>query len=128
MDVERPLREFVSSNREMTAMSTVQGNLGAMAKDVEKAQSKTDKLKGKGERAEAGKVANANSDLDDAQTRWGVAGSIHLRELASSRRDALDTSARCLDTIPDSRGGPGGEESHHGRAVSECAVERGDHG
>ena len=54
----------------MSAMSTVQGNLAAMAKDVESAQQKTDKLRGRGDKAEAGKVANANSDLDTAQTHW----------------------------------------------------------
>ena len=51
-------------------MSTIQGNLAAMAKDVERAQQKTDKLRGKGEKAEAGKVASANSELDTAQTQW----------------------------------------------------------
>lgn len=70
VDVERPLREFTSTNREMSQMSTVQGNLTALAKDVERAQSKMEKVQGKGDRAEAGKVANANSDLDTAQTQW----------------------------------------------------------
>ena len=51
-------------------MTTVQGNLGALAKDVERAQSKMEKVRGKGDKAEAGKVANANSDLDGAQTQW----------------------------------------------------------
>ncbi|KAK3710927.1 Suppressor of Profilin deletion [Vermiconidia calcicola] len=70
VDVERPLREFTSTNREMTQMSTVQGNLAAMAKEVERAQDKTDKLRGKGDKADAGKVASANSEADTAQTQW----------------------------------------------------------
>ena len=70
VDVERPLRDFVVTSREMTSMNTIQGNLASMAKDVEKAQQKTDKLRGKGERAETGKVATANSELDTAQTLW----------------------------------------------------------
>ena len=70
VDVERPLREFTSTNREMSQMSTVQGNLGALAKDVERAQSKMDKVQGKGDKAGEGKVANANSELDSAQTQW----------------------------------------------------------
>lgn len=70
VDVERPLREFAGNNREMTAMSTVQGNLGALAKDVDRAQQKTDKLRGKGERSDGSKIANANSDLDTAQAQW----------------------------------------------------------
>lgn len=67
---ERPLRDFGTSNREMQAMTTIQGNLASMAKDVERAQQKTDRLVGKGERAEAGKVANATSELDNAHSQW----------------------------------------------------------
>ena len=69
-DVEQPLRNFASTNREMTQISTIQGNLAALAKDVERATQKTDKLRGKGDKAEAGKVATANSDLDSAQQQW----------------------------------------------------------
>ncbi|EME80794.1 uncharacterized protein MYCFIDRAFT_204076 [Pseudocercospora fijiensis CIRAD86] len=70
VDVERPLREFASANREMQAMTTMQGNLMAMAKEVEKAQDKTLKLQGKGEKADANKVANASSDYDTAKVQW----------------------------------------------------------
>ena len=69
-DVEQPLRNFASTNREMTQISTIQGNLAALAKDVERAQQKTDKLQGKGGRTEPGKIASANSDLDSAQAQW----------------------------------------------------------
>ncbi|UJO21694.1 Cytoskeletal protein syp1 [Fulvia fulva] len=70
VDVEAPLRAFASSNREMQSMSTVQGNLAAIAKDIDKAQQKSEKLQGKGEKAEANKVANATSDLDNARAQW----------------------------------------------------------
>lgn len=70
VDVERPLREFATTNRDMQAMTTIQGNLSSMAKDIEKAQGKTEKLQGKGERADANKVANASSDLDTAKVQW----------------------------------------------------------
>ncbi|EMC95592.1 hypothetical protein BAUCODRAFT_148488 [Baudoinia panamericana UAMH 10762] len=70
MDVEQPLRNFASSNREMQAMSTMQGNLGAMAKEVDKARQKAEKVQHKGDRAEAGRVANASSDVENAQTQW----------------------------------------------------------
>ncbi|KAK4548817.1 hypothetical protein LTR36_008590 [Oleoguttula mirabilis] len=70
VDVERPLREFATSNREMQAMTTIQGNLASMARDIERAQQKAGKLRGRGERAEAGKVANASSDVDNAQLQW----------------------------------------------------------
>ncbi|KAF7193630.1 Cytoskeletal protein syp1 [Pseudocercospora fuligena] len=70
VDVERPLREFANTNREMQAMTTMQGNLMSMAKEVEKAQDKTLKLQGKGEKADANKVANASSDYDQAKVQW----------------------------------------------------------
>lgn len=70
VDVERPLRDFATSNREMQAMSTIQSNLASLAKELERAQQKTDKLRSKGERVEAGKVASANMELDNAQSQW----------------------------------------------------------
>jgi len=70
VDIEKPLRDFERSNREMQAMSTMQGNTASMARDVEKAQQKTDKLQVKGERAESNRVANASSDLDNARIQW----------------------------------------------------------
>ncbi|KAJ9659002.1 hypothetical protein H2201_007524 [Coniosporium apollinis] len=69
-DVERPLREFANSNRELQAMSTISGNLQAMARDVENAQKKSEKLKGKGEKAGSGKVAHAASDVENAMSQW----------------------------------------------------------
>ena len=69
-DVEQPLRGFATSNREMQSMTTMQGNLASMAKDVEKAQQKTEKLKVKGDRAEAGRIADADRELDHAQLQW----------------------------------------------------------
>ncbi|TKA65801.1 hypothetical protein B0A49_06883 [Cryomyces minteri] len=69
-DVERPLRDFASTDREMQAMSTIQGNLTAMAREIDGAQKKADKLKEKGAKAAAGKVANATSDVDNARSQW----------------------------------------------------------
>lgn len=70
IDVERPLREFATKNREMQAMATIQGNLQSMANDIEKAQRQSEKLKDKGNKAATGKVANASSDLENAQSQW----------------------------------------------------------
>lgn len=67
-DVERPLREYQIKNREMQSMSTIQGNLAAMAREVDAAQKKSDKIKDKG--GKAGKTANADSDLEVANQQW----------------------------------------------------------
>ncbi|KAK7567702.1 Muniscin C-terminal mu homology domain-containing protein [Phyllosticta paracitricarpa] len=69
-DVERTLRDFEKSNREMQTMSTISGNMAAMAKEIEASQKRADKLKGKGEKAPAGKVASATSDVENALQQW----------------------------------------------------------
>jgi hypothetical protein len=70
VDIEHPLRDFAVTNRDMQAMTTIQGNLASMAKDIEKAQQRAEKLQGKGEGADANKVANATSDLENARAQW----------------------------------------------------------
>ncbi|RFU30539.1 hypothetical protein B7463_g5771, partial [Scytalidium lignicola] len=69
-DVEQPLRTFASTNRDMQAMATIQGNLVAIAKDLEDAQEKSDKLTRKGGKASAQKVDNAASRLQSANQQW----------------------------------------------------------
>ena len=69
-DVERPLRDFAARSRESQAMSAVQSNLAAMAREIEVAQKKTDKLREKGGKVSAGKVAVASSELESATQQW----------------------------------------------------------
>jgi uncharacterized protein YjcR len=54
----------------MQAMSTIQGNLTAIARDIDAAQKKSEKLQVKGKKAATGKVDNASSDLAEAQSQW----------------------------------------------------------
>ena len=67
-DVEAPLRQFATKNREMQSMSTIQGNLAAIAKDFESAQKKAEKLREKSGRPD--KVASASSNVHDASQQW----------------------------------------------------------
>ena len=67
-DVERPLKDYQSKNREMQGISTIQGNLAAVAKDLDGAQKKAQKLAGG--KSSANKVANATSDVDIANQAW----------------------------------------------------------
>ncbi|KAF2195759.1 hypothetical protein K469DRAFT_544507 [Zopfia rhizophila CBS 207.26] len=69
-DVERPLREFSATNREVQAMSTISGNLSAMAKEIETSKKKSDKLRDKGSRAQANKVASAVAEVENATLQW----------------------------------------------------------
>ena len=66
IDVEMPLRQFASKNREMQSMTTVQGNLASIAKDVDSAQKKAEKVKS----SKTDKFANASSGVEDANQQW----------------------------------------------------------
>lgn len=51
-------------------MSTIQGNLIAMQRELDEAQIKADKLGKKGGKANSLKVDNANQKLDSANSQW----------------------------------------------------------
>lgn len=68
VDVERPLREYQRESREMQAMSTIQGNLAAVAKELEAAQKRVDRMQA-GNRA-ANKVADAVSGMEAISREW----------------------------------------------------------
>jgi hypothetical protein len=69
-DVERPLREFAGSNREVQAMGNIQGNISAIAKDIDSAQKKQAKLRDKGSKAKASAVADAVQEIEKAELQW----------------------------------------------------------
>ena len=69
-DVETPLRQFATKNREMTSISTIQGNLASIAKDFDNAQKKADKLRDKSGRGSADRLAHVSSNVDEASQQW----------------------------------------------------------
>lgn len=66
-DVERPLKDYQTKNRELQAMSTIQGNLSSIARDLETAQKRAERVKGG---RSSTKVANATSDVENASQLW----------------------------------------------------------
>jgi hypothetical protein len=86
-DVETPLRQYQSKSREMTGMTTIQGNLASISKGFESAQKKADKLKDKGARGD--KYANAANNIDGASREWETQAPYVFEQL-----QALDES-RC---------------------------------
>lgn len=68
-DVERPLKEYGNKNRELQAMPTIQNDLAALAKSLESAQKKAEKLRDKGPKA-AEKIATAISQVEEANQQW----------------------------------------------------------
>lgn len=69
-DVEQPLRNFATTNREMSGMTTIQGNLASMAKDLDDAEERSEKLNKKGGKASAQKVESATLRLQTARSLW----------------------------------------------------------
>ena len=68
VDVERPLKEYHSKNREMQGISTIQGNLAAMAKELDEAQKRSEKQRSKGGNAK--KVSTALTGVQEATQQW----------------------------------------------------------
>ncbi|KAK2772782.1 hypothetical protein FQN53_004452 [Emmonsiellopsis sp. PD_33] len=68
-DVERPLREYAIKNRDMQSMSTMQTDLANLAKELESAKKKADKLKDRGPKA-AAKSSAAISAAQDVAQQW----------------------------------------------------------
>ena len=66
--MERPLKDYQTKNREMQAISTIQGNLIAVARELESAQKKASKVSAG--KSSANKVANATSDFEAANQQW----------------------------------------------------------
>jgi F-BAR domain only protein len=69
-DVEKPLREYSSKNKEMSTVKSVQGNAAALAKDVDEAQKRSDKIMAKGNKADSTRLSAALSSVQEAQQQW----------------------------------------------------------
>ena len=68
-DVEQPLRSF-QDKREMKNIQTISANLQTMARELDDATEKSEKLSRKGGRANAQKVDQAASRLESASQQW----------------------------------------------------------
>ncbi|CAM1503219.1 Fc.00g079950.m01.CDS01 [Cosmosporella sp. VM-42] len=68
-DVEHPLRNF-QHRKDVHNLNNMTNNLTAMARDLEEAQIRSDKLSRRGGRASAQKVDAASSHLEAASQQW----------------------------------------------------------
>ncbi|KAK8028461.1 SAFF domain-containing protein [Apiospora marii] len=68
-DVEVPLRNF-HAKKEMQNMSTIQGNLQNMAKELDEAQKKSESVAKKAGKTSAAKMDQAASRLESATNQW----------------------------------------------------------
>ena len=68
--MEKPLRDFTNKNREMQSVTTMRGNLASLARDFDEAQKKSDKIQGKGFKADTSKLSVALSGVQEAGAQW----------------------------------------------------------
>ncbi|PWW74577.1 hypothetical protein C7212DRAFT_298575 [Tuber magnatum] len=69
-EVERPLRDFTVRNQEWAGMKNLETNMAIVAKAVDSAEEKVEKLKKRGPKAKAHQVAEATSAASSALAEW----------------------------------------------------------
>ncbi|KAH9908524.1 Muniscin C-terminal mu homology domain-containing protein [Xylariomycetidae sp. FL2044] len=94
-DVETPLRAFQQS-QEMQRMSTIQGNLQNMAKELEDARERSDKLSKKGGKASTQKVDLATGKLESASQQWDSQAPFIFETLQALDESRMNQLRDCL--------------------------------
>lgn len=87
--MERPLREYSSKNRDMQQMPGIQSNLVGLAKNVEDAQKKVDKAKGKGTKG-ADKLASAVAAAEEINQQWESRAPFVFEQLQAADESRLN--------------------------------------
>ncbi|KAI1823875.1 Muniscin C-terminal mu homology domain-containing protein [Xylaria intraflava] len=94
-EVETPLRMF-EVKKEMQNIQTIQGNLQKVARELEEAQDKSDKLTKKGAKASAQKVDMATSKLESANNQWKSQAPFVFESLQAVDESRLNQLRDCL--------------------------------
>ncbi|KAI2777328.1 Muniscin C-terminal mu homology domain-containing protein [Daldinia loculata] len=94
-DVEIPLRSF-HQKKEMMNLQTIQGNLQNMARELEDAQERTDKLSRKGGKASAQKVELAAGKLEFATQQWDSQAPFIFESLQALDESRMNQLRDCL--------------------------------
>ncbi|KAL4977334.1 Muniscin C-terminal mu homology domain-containing protein [Aspergillus desertorum] len=88
-DVERPLREYNTKNKELASMPGVQNDLTALAKNVESSQRKVEKAKEKGPKG-ADKLATAVTAAHDMSQQWESRAPFAFEQLQAADEGRLN--------------------------------------
>ncbi|KAI8964405.1 Muniscin C-terminal mu homology domain-containing protein [Daldinia sp. FL1419] len=94
-DVEIPLRNF-HQKKEMLNLQTIQGNLQNMARELEDAQERSDKLSRKGGKASAQKVELAAGKLESATQQWESQAPFIFESLQALDESRMNQLRDCL--------------------------------
>ncbi|KAI0388794.1 Muniscin C-terminal mu homology domain-containing protein [Xylariaceae sp. FL0594] len=94
-EVETPLRLF-ESRKETQNIMTMQGNLQKVARELDEAQDKSDKLSRKGGKASAQKVDMAVSKLESVQNQWRSQAPFVFENLQAVDESRMNLLRDCL--------------------------------
>ncbi|KAI3316613.1 Muniscin C-terminal mu homology domain-containing protein [Xylariaceae sp. AK1471] len=94
-EVETPLRMF-EAKKEMQNMQTIQGNLQKVARELEEAQEKSDRLTRKGGKASTQKVDMAASRLESATNQWTSQAPFVFESLQAADESRMNQLRDCL--------------------------------
>ncbi|KAI0387906.1 Muniscin C-terminal mu homology domain-containing protein [Hypomontagnella monticulosa] len=94
-EVETPLRSF-HQKKEMINIQTIQGNLQNMAKELEEAQERSDKLSRKGGKASTQKVELAAGKLESATQQWESQAPFIFESLQALDESRMNQLRDCL--------------------------------
>ncbi|KAI1103953.1 Muniscin C-terminal mu homology domain-containing protein [Jackrogersella minutella] len=94
-DVEAPLRSF-HQKKEMLNLQTIQGNLQNMARELDDAQERSEKLIRKGGKASAQKVDLAAGKLDSATQQWESQAPFIFESLQALDESRMNQIRDCL--------------------------------
>ncbi|KAI0161099.1 Muniscin C-terminal mu homology domain-containing protein [Hypoxylon sp. FL1284] len=94
-EVEAPIRNF-HQKKEMQNLQTIQGNLQNMAKELEDAQERSDKLSRKGGKASAQKVDMAAGKLESASQQWESQAPFVFESLQALDESRMNQLRDCL--------------------------------
>lgn len=115
--MERPLREYSSKNRDMQQMPGIQNNLAGLAKNIEDAQKKVDKAKGKGIKG-ADKLASAVATSEEMNQQWESRAPFVFEQLQAADEGRLNHLRDVLTQLETHEV----DQVEHGRQAAESCL------
>ncbi|OJJ73550.1 hypothetical protein ASPBRDRAFT_53717 [Aspergillus brasiliensis CBS 101740] len=88
-DVERPLREYHTKNRELSSMPGIQSDLAGLAKNYEASQKKVEKAREKGPKG-ADKLASAVAAAEEISQQWDSRAPFVFEQLQAADEGRLN--------------------------------------
>ncbi|PLB43474.1 hypothetical protein P170DRAFT_369680 [Aspergillus steynii IBT 23096] len=88
-DVERPLKEFNTKNRELASMPGIQSDIAGLAKNLETSQKKVDKAREKGPKG-ADKLAGAIAAAEEVRQQWDSRAPFVFEQLQAADESRLN--------------------------------------